>query len=167
MPVMEGRFYFPFSTRVAGKPVIVYPARDENPLSDVLSRQELGAIERHIQQLTCLTPVFAEADYSLVVVWNLDGTVMTDVWSFSLENFSAAGPLVHVDTYKGYEPAEAGSGVAAGDGLILLGREEEYRRACPSLAYYLDRSRGLPDFPRGLVSDEPFDLATSASDLLP
>ncbi len=152
----EGRFYAPFTTYIEGKPIIVYPARDENPLDSVLSRNDPVAIHNHLKQLVASwARLFHSADYYIVVVWTIQQVVMTDVWFYSLENFTPSGPLVDVRSFRGMN-LSPDSGIAAGDSLVVLGREEEYRRRCETFAKYADRAFGGPDLPPGFVSSEFF-----------
>jgi len=80
---------------------------------------------------------------------------MTDVWIHTMENWSDSGPLVECRTFRNLEPC-TDAGIASGDSLIVLGREEELRRDLKILEDYSDRSKHLPAFPDDIMPTEKF-----------
>jgi len=134
-------------------PLIVYPVKDENPLLAIFKNKE--EIQTHLSVLYSQHKVdLTKGDYHILFVWNLDNHRMTDVWIHSLENWSDSGPLVECKTFRDLAVCHD-SGIASGDSLIVLGREEELRRSLPDLDSYLHR-KNLPDFPYGMQPQEDF-----------
>ena len=81
--------------------------------------------------------------------------VMTDVWIFDKIESWGSGPLVDVKIFRNTK-LEIGIGVSAGDGLLMLGREEEVRRNSKSLDEYLYGKRA--ELPEDIVTEENFYL---------
>lgn len=150
---MSARQYRPFSHQ-ATKPLIVYPVKDENPLTAVFTNS--NEIKAHLDELyQSHDQVLAKGDYHILFVWNLDSHRMTDVWIHDMHNWSDSGPLVECLTFRDLEVCHD-AGIASGDSLIVLGREEELRRELNSQEKYLDRSNYLPTFPEGMQPTESF-----------
>jgi hypothetical protein len=70
-------------------------------------------------------------------------------------NWSDSGPLISCKTFRGYQEC-TDAGIASGDSIIVLGREEELRRDSKDLETYVDRLKNLPDFPEGFTPDTEF-----------
>ncbi len=150
---MDARQYKPFSYRIA-IPLIVYPVRDENPLAEVFTNTR--SIKEHLDRLYKKHDKLAKGDYHILFVWNLDGHRMTDIWIHDMKNWSDSGPLVECQTFRDLEICND-AGIASGDSLIVLGREEELRRKVKNLEEYLDREKHLPDFPLGMQPTTSFN----------
>jgi hypothetical protein len=80
---------------------------------------------------------------------------MTDVWIHDMQNWSDSGPLIECITFRGLEICHD-AGIASGDSIIVLGREEELRRSSKDLTEYVDRSEHTPQFPEGMMPTEIF-----------
>ena len=80
---------------------------------------------------------------------------MTDVWIHDMKNWSDSGPLVECFTFRGLNKCKD-AGIASGDSLIVLAREEELRRKMSNLSEYVNRDKHIPDFPRGMKPKESF-----------
>lgn len=135
-------FYKPFTTRIHSLPVIVYPCTG---LEKSLSRNEKQSISQHLESLYQANDQLLNAGtYHLIILWNESSgdpkieskDVMTDVWIFDKIESWGSGPLVDVKIFRNHQVV-SDIGVSAGDGLLLLGREEELRRSSSSLDDYL------------------------------
>lgn len=153
---MAARQYLPFSTEQGGLPLIVYPVKDENPLEDVFDRKDKKAILNHIQDLYQRhKAILQKGSYHILFVWNLEKHRMTDVWVYDMKNWSDSGPLLECHTFRDLEVTDD-AGIASGDSVIVLGREEELRRKVGELKQYVDRAKHLPTFPEGFAPTETF-----------
>lgn len=151
-------FYKPFNIKINNKPIIVYPCIG---LEKVLDRKDTKSISNHIEKLYSNNKILNTGTYHIIILWdeitdnakadNID--IMTDVWIFDKVDSWGSGPLVDVKIFRNYK-IEASIGVSAGDGLLMLGREEELRRSSDSLANYLDGKRAI--LPADLVPTESF-----------
>lgn len=153
-----GRQYLPFSTKISDIPLIVYPVRDSNPLSEVYNPASEQGVIKHLQNLyTEHEGYLKKGTYHIVFSWALNKKPMTDIWIHNLDNWadSESGPLVSCITFSGTESTNE-AGIASGDTLITLGREEELRRRSNSLEEYLDRKNSLPDYPDDFAPKERF-----------
>ena len=150
---MVPRQYLPFSLKLT-VPLIVYPVLDENPLGPIYS----GAsdLEQHLADLYSAHMSLKKCAYHILFCWNLEGHRMTDVWIHAMENWSDSGPLIECLTFRDLEPCDD-AGIASGDSLIVLGREEELRRSLPDLECYIDRSKCMPTFPAGMQPNQEFN----------
>lgn len=147
------RQYIPFTIEVQNIPLIVYPVKDENPLEEVFTNKEDIVI--HIKELYKQNPTLTEGVYHILFVWNLEEERMTDVWIHKMENWSDSGPLISCKTFRGYKEC-TDAGIASGDSIIVLGREEELRRNSKDIDTYVDRSKKLPEFPNGFTPNTEF-----------
>lgn len=144
-------FYKPFTTKINEKQVIVYPCVG---LEKVLDRSQRASIEKHLEQLySTNSQLLKTGEYHIIILWDEASDdknansmdIMTDVWIFDKIDFWGSGPLVDAKIFRNMV-LETGIGVSAGDGLLMLGREEELRRTSKSLDGYLSGSRAeLPD----------------------
>lgn len=154
-------FYKPFTTSINKKPVVVYPCVG---LEKILDRNEENSIKNHLKTLyskngELLTP----GEYHIVILWDEASDdknansidVMSDVWIFDKLDSWGSGPLVDVKIFRNME-LETGIGVSAGDGLLMLGREEEVRRNSKSLNDYLNGDRAK--LPEDIAPVEKFRL---------
>lgn len=153
----EPRQYLPFNMEANGIPLIVYPVKDENPLEGIF--KEIS-VEQHIRKLYQSHPqTLSKGDYHILLAWNLEGHRMTDVWIHHLKNWSDSGPLLECCIFRDFEVTNE-AGIASGDSIMLLGREEELRRQLQkqelSWKEYLDRSTHLPSFPFDMTPTEKF-----------
>jgi hypothetical protein len=145
--------YIPFNHKINDIDLIVYPVLDENPLEEIFTNEE--DIKVHLNELYEINNI-TEGRYHILFVWNLDKQRMTDIWIHKLENWSeGCGPLLEVITFKKYKQTND-AGIASGDSIITLGREEELRRNTNTLEDYLDRSKLLPDFMPGFKPNKKF-----------
>lgn len=151
---MSARQYIPFSFKYKSIPLIIYPVKDENPLQDIYSNQL--DIEEHLRKLyEKHGSILRKGAYHVLFVWSLEGSRMTGVWIHSMENWSDSGPLLECVAFRDLEVCHD-AGIASGDSVICLGREEELRRTVDSLEGYVDREKYQPKFPSGLQPDEHF-----------
>lgn len=153
---MKARHYKPFIQRIKDMPLVVYPVKDENPLQDVYNSHEHTSIQDHIHSLYLSnTDLLSQGSYHIVFIWNLEGHRMTDVWTHDMKNWSDSGPLLNCYTFRDLEPCND-AGIASGDSIIVLGREEELRRSVSRLEEYLDRDKYTVQFPEGMQPEESF-----------
>ena len=155
---MSARQYKPFSYQVNKIPLIVYPVKDENPLREIFRPPNGDSIKKHLDKLyRSQQNLLSKGSYHILFVWNLHQRKMTDVWIHNLKNWSDSGPLVECLTFRDLQQCHD-AGIASGDSLIALGREEELRRRLKNLPEYLDRLKYQPIFPEGLQPKEIFKL---------
>jgi hypothetical protein len=147
------RQYIPFSFKIANTNLIVYPVLDESPIKEVFKDEK--DITLHLESLYKKNSHLHKGQYHIVFVWNLEGKRMTDVWVHLLNDFSDSGPILECYTFRELEPCQD-AGIASGDSIIAIGREEEYRRSCINLSEYLNRHKGMPIFPINLKPDTKF-----------
>lgn len=147
------RQYKPFTIKVNNIPLIVYPVKDENPLEEIFANKK--EIKEHIEKLYEANKSIQKGDYHILFVWNLEKEGMTDVWVHDMKNWSDSGPLLSCLTFRGLKECYD-AGIASGDSIIVLGREEELRRKINSLKEYLDRTKYTPEFPEGMQPDTEF-----------
>lgn len=152
-------FYKPFTTQVKEKPVIVYPCVG---LEKVLNRAEQNSIQNHLNTLYEENNSYLkEGTYHIVILWDEASDnkeaqsidMMTDVWIFDKIDSWGSGPLVDVKIFRNSN-LETTIGVSAGDGLVMLGREEELRRTSASLESYLHGPRAV--LPEDIMPKENF-----------
>lgn len=151
-------FYKPFTTKVANIPVIVYPCVG---LEKVLDRSKSQSIESHLKQVYSKNKLFETGEYHIVILWDeasddpsaASRDVMTDVWFFDKLDSWGSGPLVDVKIFRNFV-LETKIGISAGDGLLMLGREEELRRNVSSLDKYLQGDRAT--LPNDIRPNEDF-----------
>jgi len=150
-------FYKPFTIKIE-KPLIIYPCIG---LEKVLDRKDIKSISNHLEKLYSNNKVLKVGTYHIIILWDeiTDNTkvnnidIMTDVWIFDKVDSWGSGPLVDVKIFRNLE-IESAIGVSAGDGLLMLGREEELRRNSSSLENYLNDKRAI--LPADLVPTESF-----------
>jgi hypothetical protein len=148
------RQYIPFTIRVEDIPLIIYPVKDENPLEEVFSNKD--EIIKHIENLYKQNSSLIKGEYHILFVWNLNKERMTDVWIHEMENWSDSGPLISCKTFRGYKEC-SDAGIASGDSIIVLGREEELRRNSTDIESYVNRFDNIPNFPKGFAPDTEFN----------
>jgi hypothetical protein len=151
---MNVSFYLPIKTQYHNLPIIIYPY---NGVENVFDRNEQGCIETFINNLFDKHPHLSEAtiQYFIVILWENDGNLMTDVWTFGEFESWQAGPSIRVDNFNNDELVVNGD-VTAGDGLVMLGREEEQRRNSHDVAAYITGPR--PHLPGTIDPKESFYL---------
>jgi len=147
------RQYKPFSLKILDQNLIVYPVLDENPLQDIYKNH--SEIVSQLQNLYQKNQNVLKGQYHILFVWNLEGKRMTDVWIHLVNEWSDSGPVLECYTFRDLEPCKD-AGIASGDSIIVLAREEELRRRCKNLNDYLDRSKTQAEFPEGLQPDQNF-----------
>lgn len=150
---MSARQYKAFSYEYKNIPLIIYPVKDECPLTVVFNNAD--EIKQHIESLYDLNPQLIKRSYHILFVWNLENKRMTDVWIHYANTFSDSGPLLECHTFKDLEKCND-AGIASGDSVIALGREEELRRELNDLKEYVDRNKCQPKFPEGMQPVEAF-----------
>jgi len=141
-------FYIPFTTKIKDKRVIVYPCVG---LEKVIERSQSKSIENLLKQLYSKNEqLLKNGEYHIIILWDEASDdksasttdVMSDVWIFDKLESWGSGPLVDVKIFRNISP-ETNIGVSAGDGLLMLGREEELRRTSKSLDEYLNSIRAV------------------------
>lgn len=150
---MMPRQYKPFTLYINKIPLIVYPVKDENPLQEIFQNE--NDIQENLKKLYSKNRSLLTGNYHILFVWNLEGERMTDVWVHNMENWSDSGPLIECYTFRGLKQCDD-AGIASGDSIIALAREEELRRQCASMEKFVDRSKVQPEFPDGMQPDEIF-----------
>ncbi len=144
-------FYKPIVFRHSNFPVILYPYRG---IETQFDRNQPTCLERHVSQLLAQHPdKLQNISYIIVILWTMNTDVMTDVWLFGQLESWEAGPTIFVTNFKN-EAIDTMNGVTAGDGMLLLGREEELRRSRSNIHSYIFGAR--PSLPFDLTPTEDF-----------
>lgn len=150
--------YKPFNYSVNDLPLIIYPIKSANDLHSILTNR--NAIQQHLNTLYKKhDEVLVRGVFHVVFIWVWRGLLMTDIW---IQQRNTLGEDVNEEigiekciTFKGideYSPV----GIASGNTMVTLGREQEHRWKFDSLEEYLDRSKSMPDFPDGFAPVEEF-----------
>lgn len=152
---MPARQYCPFSYLIRTTPLIIYPVIDEPSLHELLRGED--GIKHHLDELYQRhQATFSKSTYHIVFVWSLEGHIMTDVWLHNMEFWNTtSGPLLECHTFRDLEKCND-AGIASGDTIIVLGREEELRRSLPDIATYVNRALHTPTFPFDMQPVERF-----------
>jgi len=145
-------FYKPFPAIINSKPILIYA---ENGLERVLFRERKDSIEKHLEAIYHKNHKHLHSgEFHIAFVWSDDEDIMSDIWIFENLAVWKANPTVDAQNFRGLD-FEEGYGVTAGDELMILGKEEEFRRTTPGLEQYLDIER--PAIPK-LISEDNFYL---------
>jgi len=133
-------------------PVIIYPNLG---LEEVFNRTQKNCIEDYIQELYDKNDSISSelGEYNILIVWNEGKNRMVDLWIFDKIESWGSGPLVDVKIFRD-QKFETNIGVSAGNGLVMLGREEELRRSKTTLNDYINGER--PVLPKGINPTESF-----------
>lgn len=124
-------------------------------LENVLERGSKN-IEIHLRNLFAQNRI-PGSTYQIVIIWQQERCVMTDLWLFSDLESADTGFTVSCLTFQGFKRIED-NGITASDGLIILGREteleEDLRKQGEPVQAYVNGQR--PALPMELVSDFEF-----------
>lgn len=146
-------FYKPKIINFNERPIIIYPC---SGIEKIFDRQEKESLENHIREVFAKNQeLLNTGEYYIVILWDEKGDKMSDVWIFGQLESWGSGPLVDVKIFRNLN-LETTIGVSAGDGLIMLGREEEHRRKSKSFYEYIHDPR--PELPSGINPEEEFYL---------
>ena len=152
-------FYKPIILKIVGKSAIIYPCIG---LEKVLDRADKKSIGIHLTNLyESNKDILSKGEYHIIILWDestddsnsKSQDIMSDVWIFDKTESWGAGPLVDVKTFRNTN-IEENNGITTGDGLVMLGREEEFRRNSSSLEEYISNKR--PELPNGINPTEEF-----------
>ncbi len=158
---MASRQYLPFNYKIFNIPLIIYPVKDENPLEKIYNPSEKKQFLNFLNSLYKKNKEkLSIGEYHILFIWNLNNQRMTDIWIHNLTNWSDSGPLIHCLTYRNLSQC-FDAGIASGDSLIVLGREEELRRKSNNLQKYINRNTNLPIFPKGFKPTKSFFTSIS------
>jgi len=156
---MTPRQYKPFNYRINDINLIVYPVKDESPLDKIFDPKNKPDMLAYLETLYKKNnKLLSKGNYHILFIWNLDGNKMTDVWIHNMKNWSDSGPLLDGYIFKNSELTQD-AGIASGDSVIALGREEELRRKLGKeikLNDYVDRTKYIPEFPAGMEPKDSF-----------
>lgn len=82
--------------------------------------------------------------YFIAFCWRDSGAPMIDLWTCMKNPVDdISGPLVEVQVMRDGKPT-ADRGVASGNTLVILGIEEQHRRACTNIDEYLALRPSIP-----------------------
>jgi hypothetical protein len=144
-------FYNPITEDISGIPIIIYP---EKNLETVLSQQDNTSIHNYLETLYLKNEDLLLKEnfkYQIIILWSDSDEIYADIWIYQIQDWKFS-PLVDVKTFKGLELI-IGDGITAGDGLMMLGREEEHRLTTNSLEEYLNTR---PELPKAITLKENF-----------
>jgi len=138
------RFYIPFNHKIGNITLIIYPAKDENPLKNIIKSEP--EIIQNLNKLYSKNKGLNTGTYHIVFIWSYQKKLMFDVWIHDIESATESGPLIDCLTFKEFE-LSTDTGIASGDSIFVLGREDELRRQSSNLDSYLNRMIIIPNFP--------------------
>jgi hypothetical protein len=146
------RQYKPLYLTIEDFPVIVYIAKDESPVTEVLPTQ--ADVRAYVERLFIENANIKTGDYAIVFVWNDHGKEMADVWMLGDNTHSNSGPLYECFAFAGSEQSMSGD-IASGDTIITLAAEEQKHRQIGDRRRYLaDTSTAV--FPEGMAPKEDY-----------
>jgi len=146
--IKMAKFYNPKLVYVRNIPIIVYP--DEG-IENLLSRDDPHSIEKHLERLYHNVNLKNIGNFNIDILWENQRDLMTDVWRYSKLDDWGSGALVDEITFRGMD-LELSIGTSAEFGLIMLGREAEYRIGKDLTAYLKTR----PKLPKKLINGKDF-----------
>ena len=148
---MSDKFYHPFNYKINETPLIVYIAKDIQGFE-----RKDNSIEKYLDSVyESNKELLSRGNYHILIVWSLKKERMVDIWVHDINNFEDTGPLIDCYVFKDTERFLS-NGQAAGDEIIILGREEELRRDINNLEEYVDRSKNIPNLPAYLKPSQDF-----------
>src|SRR5579859_5905892 len=140
---MTDKFFKPINYKIFNIPLIIYIAKE----IDGFDRSNKNSVQEYLDSVYKENKeILNKGSYHIIIVWSLDGNKMADVWIHDMNNFEDTGPVIDSYVFKNTEKFVT-TGQAAGDEMIVLGREEELRRKINNLEEYVDRSKHTPEFP--------------------
>ncbi|MBU3905252.1 MAG: hypothetical protein KJ906_03835 [Nanoarchaeota archaeon] len=135
-------FFKPIVITINETPTIIYPCPG---IEKVFNKEDKVCIEKYLQELYDKNNLNKNGKYNIIVLWNDDKDIMVDLWIYDKIESWGSGPLVDVKIFRN-AVLDMSTGVSAGNGLVLLGLEEQQRWQSKSLEDYLKGSRPkLPD----------------------
>jgi hypothetical protein len=141
-------FYKPYTTKILDIPIILYP---ENGLEKIFQRLS-GSLENYLSNLYQANNLNI-GQYHIVILWRDGDYKMTDVWIFDGLNDLSINPNVRVRNFRN-DTEYKNEDITAGDGLVILGREDECRRNSKSLESFIKGQR--PAIPFEIIKKEKF-----------
>ena len=140
-------FYNPIQTWIVRKPMIVYPCHgiEEHIPRDVNPEKGESKIQYHLKSIRNrnaeeIAIINNLGEYNISILWDHEGDLMTDWWTFLQVEEWGSGPLAYVNVFRKLEP-DKDIGDSAGGGLMVLGAEEKFRRTFKDLQDYIDADR--------------------------
>lgn len=127
--------------------------RTSNPLfiyfeegtEDLIDRRDPGALDTYLQELYSKNDaIINRGSYQILLIWNLEGTIMCDVWMFFVNDEWDLPTNIDVANFAVTE-VELTNGVTSGDGLNLLATEENLRLSVDNIDQYLAVERDFAD----------------------
>lgn len=135
------------------KPIKLMHPRTSNPLfiyfeegtEDLIDRRDPGALDTYLQELYSKNDaIINRGSYQILLIWNLEGTIMCDVWMFFVNDEWDLPTNIDVANFAVTE-VELTNGVTSGDGLNLLATEENLRLSVDNIDQYLAVERDFAD----------------------
>lgn len=130
-------FFNPIVTKLNETPAIIYPCFGIEKFFD---KKNKGCIEKFLQELYDKNNLCRNGEYNILILWNEKKDIIVDLWVFDKIESWGSGPLVDVKIFRNQKPDNK-SGVSAGNGLVLLGLEEQHRWSIKSLDEYINGTR--------------------------
>lgn len=115
-------------------PVIIYVAKDEVPVTNILATQ--AEVKAYVSELFLENPNILHGQYGIVFVWNKNGIPMADIWIHTNNEHSNSGPLLENFAIANKDQSVSGD-IASGDTIIALAAEEQKRRQFNSVSEYI------------------------------
>lgn len=143
-------FFNPIVTKVKSVPVIIYPCPG---IEKFFNRKQKGCLEKYVEKVYQKNNLQKKGKYNIIILWNDGNDVIVDMWIYDKIDSWGSGPLVDVKIFRNGIPDNS-SGVSAGNGLVLLGVEEQHRWDSNSLQDYLKGPR--PKLPKKICVGKSF-----------
>jgi len=143
-------FYSPVTMVINGTPVIAYTCPG---VEQFIDRRESKAIDKYVHGLYAKNGIVKNGEYNILIIWNEKKDILVDMWIYDGLETRGSGPLVNVRVFRN-GVQDRSSGVSAGNGLAMLGLEEQQRWKCNSLKEYIEGKR--PELPSKISVGKSF-----------
>jgi hypothetical protein len=135
------------------KPIRLMHPRTGNPLfiyieegtEGLIDRRDPGGLDTYLQDLYSKNDaIINRGHYQILILWNLEDTLMSDVWMFFINDDWDLPTNIDVANFS-YTDVELNNGVTTGDGLNLLATEENLRLSADTIEQYVSIDRDFAD----------------------
>lgn len=154
--------YLPVSMNFNNLPLVIYPAKDDGRLEDILERKDINSIQTYITEVFLANwGLLKGADMAICVVWGNDGVPCCDIWKVSKNSMSNdSGFLYDVHIFKLHDKV-TDMGVASGNTSMVITAEEMLLRELVlvknlTIKEAADRNKYQARFPAGFLPEESF-----------
>lgn len=135
------------------KPIRLVHPRTGNPLfiyieegtEGLIDRRDPRVLDKYLQELYSKNDaIINRGNYQILTLWNLEDTIMADVWMFFVNEDWDLPTNIDVANFANSD-VELNNGVTTGDGLNLLATEENLRLSVDNIDQYVAQDRDFAD----------------------